>query len=148
MKPSSRLLIKMNISDRLRILIGQLGDEFSSSNIPSSPGSTMMPLATAYRTWARPDRNPPTGSTVYTVACHLSDGLQADVFAFEADAYLYLVDQAEGPTDEERIELEKLAQSPDRAAFWDLFQKSVLPTTTYRIESHVLQLQRELFVRP
>jgi hypothetical protein len=33
----------------------------------------------------------------------------------------------------------------DREAFWDLFNKSVSPLTSYRIESHTLQLQPNLF---
>ena len=61
------------------------------------------------------------------------------------DAYLYLVDQAEGLTDEQRIELGQLAQLSDREAFWDLFNKSVSPLTSYRIESHTLQMQPNLF---
>jgi hypothetical protein len=38
--------------------------------------------------------------------------------AFKNDAYLYLVDQAEGLTDEQRIELGQLAELPDPQAFW------------------------------
>jgi hypothetical protein len=98
-----------------------------------------------YRTWIPADHNPSNRITLFTVACSLSTGIQADVFAFEADAYLYLVDQAEGLNDSQRIELEQLAKSPDRQAFWDLFNQLVSPVTSYRIESHTLQLQRELF---
>jgi hypothetical protein len=29
--------------------------------------------------------------------------------------------------------------------FWDLFNKSVSPLTSYRIESHTLQMQPNLF---
>ena len=50
--------------------------------------------------------------TVYSVACYLSQGLQVDVFAFEHAAYLYLVDQADGLTDEQWIELGQLAELP------------------------------------
>ena len=57
----------------------------------------------------------------------------------------YLVDQAEGLTDEQRIELGQLAELPDREAFWMLFNESVSPLTSYRIESHTLQLQANLF---
>jgi hypothetical protein len=105
-----------------------------------------MNSSTSYRTWIGFNDNSDGGITVYTVACHLSEGgLQADVFAFEHDAYLYLVDQAEGLTDEQRIELGKLAELPDRDAFWDLFNESVSPLTSYRIESHTLQMQPNLF---
>jgi hypothetical protein len=85
------------------------------------------------------------GITVYTVACNLSDGVQANVFSFEQDAYLFLVDQAEGLTDAQRSELEELAKSQNRTLFWDLFNQSVSPVTSYRIESHTLELQRNLF---
>ena len=98
------------------------------------------------RTWIQSDdNNSHGGTTVYTVACNLSEGIQADVFAFEHDAYLYLVDQAEGLTDAQRIELVQLAELPDRELFWDLFNASVSPLTSYRIESHSLQLQANLF---
>ena len=75
----------------------------------------------------------------------LSAFIQTDVFAFERDAYLYLVDQAEGLTDAQRIELEQLAKLSDRKEFWMLFNQSVSPITTYRIETHNLQLQPNLF---
>jgi hypothetical protein len=38
-----------------------------------------------------------------------------------------------------------LAELPDREAFWMLFNESVSPLTSYRIESHTLQLQPNLF---
>ena len=104
-----------------------------------------MNNSTSYRTWIESNDNSDGGITVYSVACYLSQGLQADVFAFEHDAYLYLVDQAEGLTDAQRIELEQLAELPDREAFWTLFNQCVSPITTYRIESHTLQLQPNLF---
>ena len=104
-----------------------------------------MNSSTSYRTWIGFNDNSEGGLTVYSVACYLSQGLQVDVFAFAHDAYLYLVDQAEGLTDEQRIELGQLAELPDREAFWDLFNKSVSPLTSYRIESHTLQLQPNLF---
>ena len=63
-----------------------------------------MSSSTSYRTWIGFNDNSAGGITVYSVACYLSEGgLQADVFAFENDAYLYLVDQAEGLTDQQRI---------------------------------------------
>ena len=99
----------------------------------------------SYRTWIESNDNSDAGITVYSVACYLSQGIQADVFAFERDAYLYLVDQAEGLTDAQRIELEQLAKLPDREAFWILFNQYVSPITTYRIETHNLQLQPNLF---
>ena len=52
---------------------------------------------------------------------------------------------AEGLTDEHRIELGQLVELPDRQAFWTLFHESVSPLTSYRIESHTLQLQPNLF---
>ena len=85
------------------------------------------------------------GITVYTVACNLSDGVQANVFSFEQDAYLFLVDQAQGLTDAQRSELEELAKSQNRTLFWELFNQSVSPVTSYRIESHTLELQGNLF---
>jgi hypothetical protein len=103
----------------------------------------------SYRTWVPAAGNTVEGGiTVYTVACNLSDGIQANVFAFETDAYLFLVDQAEGLTDPQRTELEQIAKSQDRTLFWDLFYQSVSPVTSYRIESHTLHLQPELFPRP
>ena len=99
----------------------------------------------SYRTWIKSDDNSDSGITVYSVACYMSQGLQADVFAFEPDAYLYLVDQAEGLTDAQRIELEQLAKLPDREAFWIYFNQCISPITTYRIETHSLQLQPNLF---
>jgi hypothetical protein len=100
----------------------------------------------SYRTWIQSDdNNSHGGNTVHCVACYLSQGLQVDVFAFERDAYLYLVDQAEGLTDAQRIALVRLAALPDRESFWDLFSASVSPLTSYRIESHTLQLQANLF---
>jgi hypothetical protein len=105
-----------------------------------------MNSSTSYRTWIGSNDNSESGITLYTVACQLSDGLQANVFSFETDAYLFLVDQAEGLTDAQRIELEELIQlTEDREAFWDLFNASVSPVTSYRIESHTLQLQPNLF---
>jgi hypothetical protein len=55
------------------------------------------------------------------------------------------VDQAEGLTDAQRIELEQLAKLPDREAFWTFFNQCISPITTYRIETHNLQLQPNLF---
>ena len=104
-----------------------------------------MSSSTSYRTWIGFNDNSEGGITVYSVACYLSQGLQVDVFAFEHDAHLYLVDQAEGLTDEQRIELGQLAELSDREAFWDLFNKAVSPLTSYRIESHTLQMQPNLF---
>ena len=99
----------------------------------------------SHRTWIQSDDNNSHGGIiVYTVACNLSEGIQADVFAFEHDAYLYLVDQAEGLTDAQRIELVQLAELPDREPFWDLFNASVSPLISYRIESHTIQLQANL----
>ena len=73
----------------------------------------------SYRTWIQSDdNNSHGGNTVHSVACYLSQGLQVDVLAFKNDAYLYLVDQAEGLTDEQRIELGQLAELPDPQAFW------------------------------
>ena len=99
----------------------------------------------SYRTRIQSDNNKShCGITVYTVACNLSEGMQTEVFAFELDAYLYLVEQAEGLTDPQRIELVKLAELPDREPFWNLFNASASPLTSYRIESHTLQLQADL----
>ena len=96
-------------------------------NHSPQPIQTKMNSSTSYRTWIGfNDNSAEGGITVYTVACYLSEGLQADVFAFENDAYLYLVDQAEGLTDEQRIELGQLAELPDREAFWTLFNESRL----------------------
>jgi cellulose biosynthesis protein BcsQ len=43
------------------------------------------------------------------------------------------------------IELGQLVELPDRQAFWTLFNESVSPLTSYRIESHTLQMQPNLF---
>ena len=90
-----------------------------------------MSSSTSYRTWIGFNDNSDGGITLYSLACYLSQGLQVDVFAFKHDAYLYLVDQAEGLTDEQRIELGQLAELPDREAFWMLFNESVSPLTSY-----------------
>jgi hypothetical protein len=86
---------------------------------------------------------PESPCTVLRATCRKV--FKPNVFAFERDAYLYLVDQAEGLTDAQRIELEQLAKSPDREGFWMLFNQCVSPITTYRIETHNLQLQPNLF---
>jgi hypothetical protein len=74
-------------------------------NHSPQPSKIKMNSSTSYRTWIGFNDNSEGGITVYSVACYLSQGLQVDVFAFKHDAYLYLVDQAEGLTDEQRIEL-------------------------------------------
>jgi len=100
----------------------------------------------SYRTWIPSDSNTVEGRIpLYTVACYLTDGIQADVFSFESDAYLYLADQVEGLTDAQRAELEQRAKSSNYEAFLALFHELVSPVTSYRIEPHVLQVQRELF---
>jgi|ERR1700730_12287682 hypothetical protein len=115
-------------------------------NHSPQPSKIKMNSSTSYRTWVGFNDNSAGGITVYSVACYLSEGLQANVFSFETDAYLFLVDQAEGLTDAQRIELEQLTKLPeDREAFWDLFNASVSPLTSYRIESHTLQMQPNLF---
>jgi hypothetical protein len=115
-------------------------------NHSPQPSKIKMNSSTSYRTWIGFNDNSAGGITVYNVACYLSEGgLQADVFAFENDAYLYLVDQAEGLTDKQRDELSQLAALPDREIFWTLFNESVSPLTSYRIESHTLQFQPNLF---
>ncbi len=46
-------------------------------------------------------------------------------------------------TDEQRDLQLETSQLPDERRFWTLFNKS--PLTSYRIESHTLQLQPNLF---
>src|SRR6202162_1660648 len=99
-------------------------------NHSPQPSKIKMSSSTSYRTWIGFNDNSEGGITVYSVACYLSQGLQVDVFAFKNDAYLYLVDQAEGLTDEQRIDLGHLAELPDREAFWMLFNASVSPLTS------------------
>jgi hypothetical protein len=85
--------------------------------------ATVRQITRSNRAWIGFNDNSEGGITVYSVACHLLQGLQVDVFAFKNDAYLYLVDQAEGLTDEQRIELGQLAELPDREAFWTLHNR-------------------------
>ena len=70
-----------------------------------------------------------------------SQGLQVDVFAFKNDAYLYLVDQAELLTTNSGSigQLSRVVRP--RGVFRTLFNESVSPLTSCRIESHTLQLQ-------
>jgi hypothetical protein len=81
------------------------------------------------------------GSAKYSISC-IERGGFAFVFAIWS---VGSSNQAEGLTDEQRIELGQLAELSDRKAFWDLFNESVSPLTGYRIESHTLQLQPNLF---
>jgi hypothetical protein len=83
--------------------------------------------------------------TVYTVACDDSDGTRAEVFCFEADALRWLAANAEGPDENARAELLRLADVRDDEAFWQLLEQSREDFATYRVESHDLQLQPGLF---
>jgi hypothetical protein len=83
--------------------------------------------------------------TVYTVACDDSGGTRAEVFCFEADALRWLAENAEGPDENARAELLQLTDSRDDDAFWQLLARSREDFATYRIESHDLQLQPNLF---
>ncbi len=83
--------------------------------------------------------------TVYTVACDDSNGTHAQVFCFETDALRWLAENAEGPDEDARAELLQLADARDDDAFWQLLEQSREDFATYRIESHDLQLQPNLF---
>jgi hypothetical protein len=83
--------------------------------------------------------------TVYSVACDDSNGTRAQVFCFETDALCWLVDNAEGPDEATRAELLQLAVTRDDDAFWQLLEQSREDFATYRVESHDLQLQPNLF---
>jgi hypothetical protein len=124
-------------------------------NCSLSPLTTTFPFPIANRALhftappSSPHQGPSTGTKVvalmpenWPLKSVYWVNAQVDVFAFETDAYLYLVDQAEGLTDAHRIELEQLAKLPDREAFWMLFNQCVSPITTYRIET---QRQPNLF---
>ena len=108
---------------------------------------TEMKNFRSYRTWI-----PPT-ATLLRRNHRLHCGLQpigrssGQCLRFEQDAYLFLVDQAEGLTDAQRSELEELAKSQNRTLFWDLFNQSVSPVTSYRIESHTLATSTEPFLK-
>ncbi len=83
--------------------------------------------------------------TVYTVACDDSYGTRAEVFCFETDALRWLAQNGEGPDDDTRAELLQLADASDDSAFWLLLERSRDDFATYRVESHDLQLQPNLF---
>jgi hypothetical protein len=80
--------------------------------------------------------------TVYSVACDDGNGTRAHVFCFEADALRWLAENAEGPNDNTRAEL---LLTRDDDAFWQLFEDSREDLANYRLESHDLQLQPNLF---
>ena len=101
---------------------------------------TEMKNFRSYRTWIPADSNSAEGGiTVYTVACNLSDGVQANVFSFEQDAYLFLVDQAEGLTDAQRSELKSSPRAKIEPSFGtsltNLFRRSPV-TGSSHIPSH------------
>jgi hypothetical protein len=83
--------------------------------------------------------------SVYSVACHDSNGIHAEVFSFETDAFCWLAQNAEGPDEATRVELLELALTRDDAAFWHLLEQSNQGVATYHIQSHDLQLQPNLF---
>jgi hypothetical protein len=83
--------------------------------------------------------------TVYTVACDDSNGTRAEVFCFETDALRWLAENAEGPDDDTRAELLQLADARDDSAFCLLLERSRDDFATYKVESHELQLQPNLF---
>jgi hypothetical protein len=83
--------------------------------------------------------------TVYSVACDDCNGTHAHVFCVEADALRWLAENAEGPDDNTRAELLQLLLTRDDDAFWQLFEESREDLATYRLESHDLQLQPNLF---
>jgi hypothetical protein len=83
--------------------------------------------------------------TVYTVACDDGNGTHAEVFCLETDALRWLATNAEGPDEDTRTELLQLVDSRDDDAFWQLLERSREDFATYRVESHDLQLQPNLF---
>src|SRR5260221_2265480 len=83
--------------------------------------------------------------TVYSVACDDSNGTYAEVFCFESEALGWLAENAEGLNDDTRAELLQLVLVRDDAAFWQLLEQSRDDLATYRVESHNLQLQPNLF---
>jgi hypothetical protein len=83
--------------------------------------------------------------TVYTVACDDANGTRAEVFCFEADALRWLAENAKGPDENARAELLQLADARDDDAFWQLLERFRENFATYRVESHDLQLQPNLF---
>ena len=83
--------------------------------------------------------------TVYSVACDDSNGTRAQVFCFETDALCWIAENAEGPEEATRAELLELALTRDDDAFWQLLKHSREDFATYRVESHDLQLQPNLF---
>jgi hypothetical protein len=83
--------------------------------------------------------------SVYSVACHDSNGIHAEAFSFETDAFCWLAQNAEGPDEATRVELLELALTRDDAAFWHLLEQSNQGVATYHIQSHDLQLQPNLF---
>jgi hypothetical protein len=82
--------------------------------------------------------------TVY-VACDDSNGTHPEVFCFETDALRWLAENAERLDEEARVEFLQLADVRDDAAFWQLLERSRDAFATYRIASHTLQLQPNLF---
>jgi hypothetical protein len=83
--------------------------------------------------------------TVYSAACDDANGTRAEVFCFETDALRWLAENAEVPDEDARAELLQLADARDDDAFWQLLEGSRENFATYRVESHDLQLQPNLF---
>jgi hypothetical protein len=81
----------------------------------------------------------------FTVACDDSNGTYAEVFCLETDALRWLAQNAEGPDEDTRTELLQLVDSHDDDAFWQLLERSREDFATYRVKSHDLQLQPNLF---
>ena len=88
---------------------------------------------------------PLAAGDVYSVACDDSNGTRAELFCFETDALGWLAENAEGPDENARAELLQLAHAREDDAFWQLLEQSREDLATYRIESHDLQLQPNLF---
>jgi hypothetical protein len=104
-----------------------------------------MSSSTSYRTWIGFNDNSEGGITVYMLRATCPKVFKLTFLPSNMTRISILLIQAEGLTDEQRIELGQLAELPDREAFWTLFNESVSPLTSYRIESHTLQLQPNLF---
>jgi hypothetical protein len=77
---------------------------------------------------------------VYSLAVNDSSGLYSRAFGDEEPVLLWLAENAEGADDNERLELRRLAQEPDKLSFWRYLREVTAPYVQYRLQCHTLTL--------
>jgi hypothetical protein len=83
--------------------------------------------------------------TVYTVACDDSNGTRAEVFCFEGDALRWLAETPRAPTSTRGLNFFNSRMSA-MTRLLAVREQSPEDFATYRVESHDLQLQPNLFL--